>query len=104
MREFKSSILADEDVISIFAYTLEKWGTEQLEKYQLLFEQARDEIRIDPYRIGSKAREDLAEGCRIYRVEHHYIIYRLRNDIVEIARILHENMDFHEQMKQGYFP
>jgi len=104
MRDFRQSHFADEDVIAIFAYTYEKWGLEQTEIYADLLEQGRNRIREDPFLPSSKAREDLAEGCRLYKVEHHYFAYRLNGDIVEIARILHENMDFHLQIQETYFP
>jgi len=104
MHDFKSSILADEDIISIYAYTLEKWGSEQLEIYQAKLDQARNKILENPFLPGSKSREDLAPGCRLFRVEHHYFAYRLNGEIVEFARVLHENMEFHLQMREEYFP
>lgn len=104
MRSFRNSSHADEDLISILAYTYEKWGIEQQGKYAKLLEGARDEIREEPFLLGSKEREDLAPGCRLYRVERHYIVYRVKDDVIEIARVLHESMDFHLQIKGTYFP
>ncbi len=104
MHDFKNSLLADEDLISIFAYTIEKWDSDQALKYKQQLEKAQEEIRQDPFLTGSKASDDLAEGCRLYRAEHHYFAYRFKNDTIEIARVLHENMDFHVQMRVEYFP
>ncbi|MEJ6579061.1 MAG: type II toxin-antitoxin system RelE/ParE family toxin [Akkermansiaceae bacterium] len=104
MHAFKSSLLADEDIISIYAYTLETWGSDQLEIYQAKLDRARNQILEDPFLAGSQSREDLAPGCRLFRVEHHYFPYRLNDSTVEIARVLHENMDFHVQMRADYFP
>jgi toxin ParE1/3/4 len=104
VHSFKNSIFADEDIISILAYTYEQWGIEQKEKYETLLESGRERIRNDPFLTGSQNRSDLADDCRSYRVEHHYFMYRLRDGVVEIARVLHENMDFHLQLREGYFP
>ena len=104
MLSFKNSILADEDLISIFAYTYETWDLEQAHKYKDILEKGRLALCSDPFLIGSKSRVDLADDCRIYRVEHHYFVYRLKNEMIEIARILHENMDFHTNIRNEYFP
>ena len=104
MHSEKLSLFAYEDLISIFRYTENTWGFEQAKKYKTLLEKGRQSILNDPFLIGSKNRSDLAKDCRSYRVEHHYFMYRLRNEVVEIARVLHENMDFHLQLREGYFP
>jgi toxin ParE1/3/4 len=66
-------------------------------------EKALKEIAQDPMRSGSKARADLVEGCRSYRVEHHYMFYRIRESRVEIGRVLHETMNFEEHLSEGMF-
>ena len=102
MREFKNSILADEDLIGILDYTYDKWGIEQQAKYERQLEKGRDKIRISPS-IGKK-RFDLSQGCYSYKVEHHYFFYRVRNEVVEIARVLHESMNFPDHIREEYFP
>ncbi|SHJ17189.1 ParE toxin of type II toxin-antitoxin system, parDE [Rubritalea squalenifaciens DSM 18772] len=104
MADYKLSLLAEEDLISIYAYTYETWGIEQLDTYKGYLTKALEEITADPFGIGSKSRDDLAEGCRTYRVQHHYYVYRVKNSTVETARVLHEYMDFHLQTKESYFP
>ena len=104
MYTFKNSEYADEDIISILAYTAKKWDYEQAAKYKWLLEKGRDSILENPHLLGSKSRSELTDGCRSFRVGHHYFMYRLKNNTVEFARILHESMDFHMQMKSSYFP
>ena len=53
MRNFKNSILADEDLIGILDYTYDEWGIEQQAKYERQLEKGRDKIRLDPS-IGKK--------------------------------------------------
>lgn len=94
MSGYRLSKLADEDLLSIFRYTIETWGPDQVSIYLQLLESARDQLAENPLRVGSKAREDLAPGCRIFRAGKHFFVYRIKGGIVEIARILHESMDF----------
>ena len=36
-------------------------------------------------------------------VEHHYIAYRVREEVVEIGRVLHESMHFEAQVSNDDF-
>ncbi len=103
MSSSRLSKLADTDLLSIFHYTIETWSPEQVPVYLSLLNSARDRIAADPFTAGSKSREDLAEGCRTYRVEKHYFIYRTKNDTVEIGRILHQAMDFESPVEEQVF-
>ena len=48
MREFKLSAFADDDVFDALSYTYDKWGSEQMRKYEGLLERGRDLIRQNP--------------------------------------------------------
>ena len=54
-------------------------------------------------RLGSKARDDLLEGCRFYCVQHHYIAYRIRDGRVEVGRVLHGAMNFEDHLSEDVF-
>jgi hypothetical protein len=58
----------------------------------------------NPTAPGSRLRDDLFPGCRIFRVEHHYLVYRFQDDVIEVGRILHERMSFDTQIKPDDFP
>ena len=103
MSNSRLSKLADADLLSIFHDTIEKWGPEQVPAYLSLLDSARDRIAADPFTLGSQSRDDLAEGCRTYRVEKHYFVYRIKNGTVEIGRILHQAMDFESQVEDEVF-
>jgi toxin ParE1/3/4 len=103
MLSSRLSRLADEDTLSIFRYTIKKWSAEQVPVYLSLLEAGRFELEKDPFVIGSKAREDLAHGCRVFGVEKHYFVYRVKDEVVEIGRILHESMDFARHMDEEAF-
>jgi toxin ParE1/3/4 len=103
MTLFRASSYAEQDLRSIFRYTIESWGVAQAAAYLQLISLARDRIVSNPCLPGSKSREDLAEGCRTYRCGKHVIFYRLRDNAVEIARILHESMDFPKHVGETSF-
>ena len=94
---------ADEDLLSIFRYTYDTWGEEQVWVYLGLLEAAKDQLTENPFFPGSKSREDLAIGCRIFRAGKHYFVYRVRGEYLEIGRILHESMDFESQFDERDF-
>jgi toxin ParE1/3/4 len=103
MREYRLSPLASEDLDGIYDYTFDEWGVDQVRVYHSHVEKALEEVTQDPIRLGSKARDDLVNGCRSYRVEHHYLFYRIRGDRVEVGRVLHEAMNFEEHLSEGVF-
>jgi toxin ParE1/3/4 len=94
---------ADADLTSIYEYTLEKWGLEQLQIYQKHINQALELICQEPLSARSKARDDLTSGCRLFHVQHHYIAYRVQENTIQIGRILHERMHFDTQVNQSAF-
>jgi toxin ParE1/3/4 len=103
VRGYRLSKHADEDLLSIFRYTHHTWGEEQVWIYLSLLETARGRLMENPFCPGSSSREDLAAGCRTFRVGKHYLVYRIRDEYMEIARILHESMDFESQFEEQDF-
>lgn len=79
------------DLEEIWLYTVEKWSVEQANHYyNLIF----DEINfICKKTITGKSMEHVRKGYRASKVKSHIIFYRIQNNIVEIIRILHEQMD-----------
>jgi toxin ParE1/3/4 len=88
MSNFRASSHAEEDLKSIFRYTIRKWDFDQADTYLKLLSFARERIVANPFLRGSKPREDLVAVCRSFRCGKHIFFYRLRNKTVEIARIL----------------
>lgn len=103
MSNFRASSYVESDLKSIFRYTIRKWGFDQADAYLELLSFARDRMVADPFLPGSKSREDIAACCRSFRCGKHVYFYRLRDDTVEIARILHEFMDFPRHVGEETF-
>lgn len=94
MSSYILSEQADADLESIYKYTLDTWGIEQFKRYRDQLNAAFKFIAKEPKSIQRKAREDLASGCCFYHVGHHYIVYRISKQHIEVGRILHESMNF----------
>jgi toxin ParE1/3/4 len=94
---------ANEDLLEIFEYTLRKWGEEQVHVYAAQLDTAFAQLAENPLRPGSKSADNLAEGCRLFKVAHHVIAYRPEADFLLIARILHETMDFEPNLTENHF-
>ena len=103
MSNYILSKQADADLEGIYQYTLDNWGIEQFNLYREKINAALEAISKEPKLVQSKAREDLATGCRFYHVAHHYIVYRIGKKHIEVGRILHERMNFEEQVSDTVF-
>jgi len=103
VKKYILSKSAEADLISIFEYTFENWGASQLDAYRQEINNALHHICQNPQSPLSKPRDDLAAGCRLYRVSHHMIAYRLINDDIQIARILHKRMNIEQQVSRKTF-
>jgi toxin ParE1/3/4 len=88
---YRLSHYARRDLDDIWDYSRDQWGKRRATTYlqDLL---AVIELIAERPDIG-QALEPPDEGFRKRPVGSHVIFYRLENDAVEIARILHQNMD-----------
>ena len=104
MGSYRLSKYAERDLAEILRYTVKTWGMEQGAAYFQILTAALTRIVNDPILPGSNTRDDLANGCRSFRCARHLFFYRVRGDCVEIARILHESMDFGQHVGEDTFP
>ncbi|MFM2198436.1 MAG: hypothetical protein RLZZ505_1868 [Verrucomicrobiota bacterium] len=104
MKTYRLSAPAEEDLFSIFLYTVEKWGEEQVYIYLGRIHDAFTLLADTPFAVGSKSRDDLATRCRLFKIGHHLIAYRPEQGYLAIARILHESMDFEQHIAESHFP
>lgn len=94
---------AKEDLLGICLYTLENWGEDQLPTYRNMMETAMQRIANNPFTPGSKALDEIIQGCRSFRCGNHSLTYRVQSSQVAIARILHESMDFARHIDETSF-
>lgn len=82
---------ADEDLETIFGYSLEKFGIARAARYikdiEIMFEQlARNPQKGNTFDIQ-------LPNCLHIRVESHFIYYAECQDGIEIFRVLHQRME-----------
>jgi toxin ParE1/3/4 len=112
--------LARADIKSILAWTEQNFGPIIFERYSALIETAIEQIADNPEIHGSVHRPELAENCRIFhlsqcrkkagrrggakiRKPRHFLLYRVNESgVVEIGRILHDSMDFEQNISDQY--
>ena len=83
---------AVEDLTEIWNYTFDQWSEEQADKYYLLIIDNCKKIAKNP-NLG-KNHEGLITDLFGLKINRHVIFYRkLRENEVEITRILHGRMD-----------
>jgi len=88
--------LAQDDLESIWLYTVEHWGVEQADTYlDALIN--RFEWLAENANIG-KQRDDVKKGYYCFPEGMHLIFYTLKNNQVDIIGIPHQRMDIVEYL------
>lgn len=92
--------VAELDFASILRWTSEKFGAQQARTYRETLLLAIGALANGPDAAGSRKRDEIAPGLRTLHVGRHgrhgrhFLVYRAGNGrIIEIARILHDQMD-----------
>jgi plasmid stabilization system protein ParE len=86
----KLSPEAQQDFIGILRNTGERWGHEQLLAYRDKLNDALVLLGRNP-RLGHQSRE-LPDTHRLHFIGSHVTVYRTRQDVTEVVRILHQRM------------
>lgn len=107
MRKITITEPARSDLLDIYKYTVNHYGHNAANSYEILLRQAIRDVREDPYRLGSKSRPEISKNIRSYHTmlsrtkaggtvkkPRHFILYFLptENEVV-ISRVLHDSRD-----------
>ena len=105
MAHFRLSGPAKADLAAILDTSQDRWGEAARTRYAALLEAAMQSIAADPEGPLTRARAEISPGVRSFHVRHarrargvkspvHVIIFQInRSGMIEILRILHENME-----------
>ena len=97
--KYRISKRAFEDIEKIWRYTVDTWSLQQADRYyNLIF----DEIEyIAQHPLSGRDYGYIRKNYRCSKVKSHLIFYRHKKEeeLVEIIRILHQNMDIEERLK-----
>jgi len=98
MAEYLLTADAEDDLFAIAAYTLKKWGPDQLDRYEKSLETHLRAIASGdtPCRTVFEHRSDIF----VSRCEHHYVFHVVRQDGKPlILAVFHENMDLMRRLQ-----
>lgn len=99
MAKYELTQKATQDLGKIWNYTVDTWSEYQADQYyHMLLKSCQD---IADGRVKGKQYEGIYSGLLGIKAGKHIIFYRQINDnLVEIARILHERMDLKKRIKE----
>jgi toxin ParE1/3/4 len=97
--------VAELDFANILKWTTENFGSRQARIYRDTLMQAIGELANGPDVPGSRARDEIMSGLRTLHVARrgrrgrHFLLYRVvEGRIIEIGRILHDQMDLQRHL------
>src|SRR3984893_2727329 len=97
--------IAELDFANILKWTAKNFGARQSRIYRDTLVRAIGELANGPEVAGSKARDEIMPGLRTLHVGRHgrrgrhFLLYRtVEGRIIEIGRILHDQMDLQRHL------
>ncbi|TCO08375.1 type II toxin-antitoxin system RelE/ParE family toxin [Natronoflexus pectinivorans] len=98
-KKYRISKKAISDLEKIWVYTLNKWSREQADRYHNLIINEIEYI-VDGFDLCQRI-DHVRVGYRMTKVKSHLIFFKIAEDnIIEIIRILHQNMDIESRLKE----
>lgn len=100
---------AQDDIAHILDWTVHAFGTLGLKRYETLIQTALANLATDPARVGVRTRDDIGPAICTYHLAssrkrtstgsqvakpRHLMVFRVTGNVVQIARLLHDAMDF----------
>jgi toxin ParE1/3/4 len=100
---------AQDDIAHILEWTVHAFGTPGLKRYEALIQAALSDLAADPARVGVRTRDDIGHAICTYHLAssrkrtstgsqvakpRHLIIFRVVGNAIQVARLLHDAMDF----------
>lgn len=98
--KYKISHLAGIDIKNIWQYIHQKWSRKQADRYYNLILDEIEYIAQNP--DAGKDFSHVIEGYFKTQIKSHFIFYKinLKNDEVEIIRVLHQRMDIASRLSE----
>lgn len=85
---------ARRDLEEIAQYTQHQWGPEQTRRYMQELDETIQQLRVTPDTIGTD-RDRVKPGLRsLSHKRYHFVFYRVRENRVEVLRVLHQRRDW----------
>src|SRR5271157_449284 len=99
MAKYKLTNKAVDDLTQIWNYTIGRWSENQADKYYRMLLDNFNDVANNPD-VG-KNYSEVIKNLLGFRAGRHIIFYRkIEEDEIEIIRILHEQMDLKNRIKE----
>ncbi|MGB0429050.1 MAG: type II toxin-antitoxin system RelE/ParE family toxin [Bacteroidia bacterium] len=98
MAKYTFSQKAIKDLNSIWNYTVETWSEKQADKYYNIIVRQIDEISKNP-QLG-RSYYEVEENLLGLKVQKHIIFYQIKENTIEVIRVLHAQMDLKNRLKE----
>ena len=111
------SAAASEDTAAILEHTWESFGESAYHRYERLIEQALHDLSEAPMNPGVRQSDRFPEGIYTYhlalsrdrarsklgivRKPRHIVVFRMRNQIVDVLRLIHDAQDLARHIDAG---
>lgn len=98
--KYKISTEAQNDIEEIWLYTFETWSAKQADRYYNLIIDEIESISKKPK--SGKDYSNVRKGYYRSKVKSHFIFYKInqKEEKIEIIRILHQQMDIENRLKE----
>ncbi len=96
MMMFKISYEVQNDLENIWLYTYETWSVEQADRYYNLILDEIEYLAENP--DTGKDYSHLRKGYLRSKVKSHFIFYKINKNLIEIIRVLHQQMDIENSL------
>ena len=93
---FKISYEVQNDLENIWLYTYETWSVEQADRYYNLILDEIEYLAENP--DTGKDYSHLRKGYLRSKVKSHFIFYKINKNLIEIIRVLHQQMDIENSL------
>lgn len=99
MAKYKLTNKAVDDLTRIWNYTFDKWSENQADKYYAMLIDSFEQVANNPE--SGKNYSGVTENLFGFNAGKHIVFYRRIEDAeIEITRILHEQMDLKNRIKE----
>ena len=100
---------AQADLDDILEWTTRAFAVTGRKRYEVLVQTALTDLLLNPGRTGVRQRNDIGEGVCTFHLStsrkrtktaaqvgkpRHLVFFRVRGNVVQILRLLHDSMDF----------
>jgi toxin ParE1/3/4 len=100
---------AQDDIEQVLEWTVHAFGSIGLKRYEALIQAALSDMATNPNCVGVRIRDDIGPATCTYHLAssrkrssagsqvakpRHLIVFRVVGNVVQVARLLHDAMDF----------